>query len=273
MTRRVRLPGGLATCVLFLSALPLASQSAPRAEKAQVLVLGTYHFANPGLDVVKTEVADVLTAAKQAEIRALVEEIARFRPTRVAVEHVPASADRLDSLYSAFRSGRYELGRDETEQLGFRLAARFEHERVHPIDVRGEFPFGPVMEYAAAKDTASLRLIQVEIARISAEDSRVQRELTVGEILRHINDPALLAHGHGIYVRVARVGAGDTYVGADLLSKWYDRNIRIAANIQQLARPGDRVLVIIGGGHAPILRDLIMADPELSLVDPLQYLP
>ena len=68
------------------------------------------------------------------------------------------------------------------------------------------------------------------------------------------------------------MGAGDTYIGADLLTKWYERNIRIFNNIQRLAGPGDRIILIIGSGHAPILRELIDSDPELVLVDPLPYL-
>lgn len=70
-----------------------------------------------------------------------------------------------------------------------------------------------------------------------------------------------------------RVGAGDTYVGAKLVSKWYERNIKIFANLQRLAKTGDRILVIFGAGHAPTLRELIRYDPELRLVDARRYLP
>ena len=71
----------------------------------------------------------------------------------------------------------------------------------------------------------------------------------------------------------ARVGAGDTYVGADLLAKWYDRNIRIFSDLQRIAQPGDRVLVIFGAGHAAILRELIANDSRLELVEARRYLP
>jgi hypothetical protein len=111
-----------------------------------------------------------------------------------------------------------------------------------------------------------------ELARITAEANRQQKENTIGEILRLINEPAELARNHGTYARFARVGAGDSYVGADLLSKWYERNIHIFANVQRVAEPGDRILVIIGSGHAPILRELISYDPQMELVDVLEYL-
>jgi len=262
-----------AMLVNLLCALSLFAQAPAAAEPAQVLVLGTYHFANPGRDVVKTEVADVLSATKQAEIRAVVQALVRFRPTKIAVEDVPASAPRLDSLYNAYRSGQHELSRNETEQLGFRMAAMLEHPRVYPIDHGGEFPFEAVMQYAQVHDPAFVAFANEEIARMTAEAKRQQRENTIGEILRQSNGPERLAREHGIYMRIARVGAGDTYVGADLLSKWYERNIHIFTNLQKIAGPGDRILVIIGSGHAPILRELIMYDPEMLLVEALEYLP
>ena len=239
----------------------------------EVLVLGTYHFANPGLDVVKTEVADVLSPRKQAEIAEIVSALARLRPTKIAVESQPEAAPRLDSLYRAYRAGQYELSRDERDQLGFRLAARFEHPRLYPIDHDGEFPFDAMMQYAAKHDTAVVSYVERTIREITAEHNRQQRELSIPAILRLMNDPAQIARDHGVYAQFARVGAGDTYVGADLVAAWYKRNIRIFGNLQQIAEPGDRILVIFGAGHAAILRELVKHAPGMVLVEANDYLP
>lgn len=270
-----RLYQTLALAVLMASAWGPATASAQAVAESpsRILILGTYHFANPGLDVVQTEVPDVLGPEKQDEIARIVEALSEFRPTRVAVEQRPADAPRLDSLYRAFRAGEHTLTRNETQQLGFRLADRFDLDRVHPFDHSGDFPFGAVMEYAERHDPDFVTRAMSEIQRITDETNKRHRELTIGEILRLMNDPDELAEGHGWYMEFARVGAGDTYIGADLLSKWYERNIRMFANLQALARPADRVLVIVGAGHAPILRELVTADPRMMLVDPLGHLP
>lgn len=258
---------------IFFTFAPVLAQAPADAEPVRVLVLGTYHFSNPGLDVVKTEVADVLSEGKQAEILQVVEALSRFRPTKVAVEHVPEGAPRLDSLYQAYRSGEHVLDRDETQQLGFRLAERFDHQSVFPIDHRGDFPFGPVMQYAAEHEPAFVGFVQEEITRMTEEANRQQREYSVGRILRLANEPDELARGHGMYMRFSQIGAGDTYVGANLVSKWYDRNIRIFANLQRIAEPGDRIVLLIGSGHAPIMRELITYDPRMLLVEAIDYLP
>lgn len=259
---------------MVLTGAPAAlAQGAPAVtEPARVMVVGTYHFANPGLDVVKTEVADVLSPVKQREIGAVVEALARFGPTRIAVEQEPSTAPVLDSLYTAYLAGQHTLSRNETQQLGFRLAARFGHPRVHPIDHPGAFPFGAVMEYAQAHDPGFVALVAGETARIAEEANREQRELSIGQILRRANDPARLARAHGLYMTFARVGAGDGYVGATLVARWYERNIRMFANLQRVAEPGERVLLIVGSGHAPILRELVSYDPEMILVETLDYL-
>lgn len=259
-------------CLLFATGAAAQTPSAGTAPPAEVLVLGTYHFANPGLDVVKTDVADVLGAGKQAEIRQVVDALARFRPTRIAVEVRPARAAELDSLYAAYRAGRHAPARTEVQQLGFRLAERLGHSRVHAIDQAGDFPFGAVMSYAQEHDTAAAQRIQQALAAITSEKQR-RHQLTIPEILRLENDPEKIREGHALYLSLARVGAGDTFVGADLVASWYARNIRIFAALQGIAQPGERVLVIFGAGHAAILRELISGDSRLELVEANDYLP
>jgi len=237
-----------------------------------VLFLGTYHFANPGLDVVRTDVADVLAADRQAEIIAIVNALARFQPTKIAVERTADAAPRLDSVYAAYRAGDHPLTRNEIQQIGFRLAAMLGLERLSPIDVHGDFPFDAVMAYATAHDSDFVRFIEAAIASVTAEENRRQT-LSIAENLALRNDPADIAQGHAFYLRIATVGAGDTYVGADLVAKWYDRNIRIFANLQRVAQPGDRILVLFGSGHAAILRELIQHDSRMRLIEPRDYLP
>ena len=54
--------------------------------KPTVMILGTYHMANPGGDAVNFEADDVLAPKKQRELQQLVKPLARFRPTKIAIE-------------------------------------------------------------------------------------------------------------------------------------------------------------------------------------------
>ena len=54
--------------------------------------------------------------------------------------------------------------------------------------------------------------------------------------------------------------------------KWYERNLKIFSNIQNLCKNSNRLFIIYGAGHLQILRDLINASENLTLVDVYQYL-
>ena len=84
-----------------------------------------------------------------------------------------------------------------------------------------------------------------------------------------MNDPERLIAGHGHYLLGGiALGDDDEYPGADHVTGWwYNRNLRIFANIRRIAEPGDRILVIIGAGHVPILRHAFRASPEFRLIE------
>ena len=68
--------------ILAAFATPAFAQSpAPRAE---VLVLGVYHMANPGRDIFNTRADDVLAPKRQQEIAELARVLEKFAPTKVA---------------------------------------------------------------------------------------------------------------------------------------------------------------------------------------------
>lgn len=192
---------GLALLAVALSSTAAGGQQVHADSLARVLILGTYHFANPGLDIVETEVADILSPQKQTEVDEVVESLAAFRPTKIAVEVRPPSFARLDSLYGAYRNGNHTLGRNEVQQLGFRLADRFGHSRLYGIDHEGEFPFNAVMAYAQEHDPSFVEWVQNELAVMTAESNRQQRENTLAEMLRFRNDPADITEGHARAMR------------------------------------------------------------------------
>ena len=240
---------------------------------AKLLILGTYHFANPGLDYAQTQVADVLSEEKQREITAVLTTLATFKPTKIAVEAAYDKAKSLNQLYAAYRAGNHALTRNEIQQLGFCLAAQLNHDQIYPIDHSGNLiPFEAALAYAEEHQPDFVAKFQETIARWEAESNRLQQTASVGEILREYNSPHFIAENHQLYLDFTAVGAGDTYIGAEVLVGWYDRNIRIFANLRQIMQPEDRILVIFGSGHVAILRELISGFSGMRLENTLDYL-
>jgi hypothetical protein len=249
----------------------LAAVSLPAQQRPQVMILGTYHMNNPGLDYANLQADDVLAERRQAEIAAVTQALAEFRPTRIAVEVTPAQDSVLNASYRAYLAGTRPLTRNEHEQIGFRLARQLGHARLYPVDWKLDLDIGAVMGFAAQNGQADVaQRLGAEIQALMARMQREMGALTVGEILRRANAPAADSL-HGNYLVMATIGRDSAYVGADMVADWYSRNLHIFANIARIATPGERVLVIIGSGHGTLLREFIAQSPDLELVAVEEY--
>lgn len=258
----------LALCV---AACPALAADAP----VQVMVLGTFHLDNPGQDVANIQVDDVTTPKRQAEVGAILDGLARYNPTVIAVESQRRQPNSLLSeRYPQFLAGTLPSSKSEVVQFGFRLAQRLHHPNVYAVDVEGDFPFDAVMAYAKknGSDTAigqQIQLIQGEIG----QQSEFLKTHTLSALLRIHNDPLKIAHDNSFYVDMLRYGALDEQPGVALVAGWYTRNLNICARIVQTAKPGDRLLVIFGSGHAYLLRHCLGDLSNYKLVEPNDYLP
>ena len=56
------------------------------AQKPTIMILGSGHLANWGADRINFKMDDVLAPKRQAELQELAEQLARFKPTKIAVE-------------------------------------------------------------------------------------------------------------------------------------------------------------------------------------------
>lgn len=240
---------------------------------AKVLILGVFHFHNPNADYAQFAGIDVLTPERQREIELVTDALTQFAPTRIALEYPASDADSLNDGYRRYREGGFTLGRSEIHQLGYRLAARLGHDAVYPVDHRQGMRIDSVLAYAGEHDPGLVARFEAYIGEIVRLFDGMQRDRTIGETLRFLNAPDHIDPAHEPYVVQATVGAGDGYVGARVVADWYERNLHIFANVARVAQPGERVLLIIGAGHIPILRDLVRVYPDMDLVEAVSFLP
>jgi hypothetical protein len=121
--------------LLGLLAIPTASWAQSDA-RPEILLLGTYHMANPGHDIHNMQADDVLSPRRQQEIAQLIETLKRFHPTKIAIE-ADAGSQRVAREYSDYLAGKYTLSRNEIDQIGYRLAKELGHHTVYPVDADG----------------------------------------------------------------------------------------------------------------------------------------
>lgn len=233
--------------------------------KPKLLIVGFYHFANPGLDVVKVGLDDHLAPGRQKQIEDLVARLAQFKPTKITVE-APFGSPTTTDAYRAWLKGERELKVNETEQVGFRLARLSGHDQLWPIDYKSDMDFDTFTKFLEAKNPALLK----EMGRAFETMGKVMagtKDRTVLENLRLLNDPEADRIGNGLYLRFLGAVDGADHPGADLVAGWWKRNLVWLSHLTTVAQdPSDRVVVLCGAGHASVLRSLLRDSIDFEVV-------
>lgn len=77
---------------------------------AKIMLLGTFHFQDAGLDAYKPQFdVDVLSERRQREVLEVVERLAVFAPTKIAVERRPERQEELTESFGAYLRGEFDL--------------------------------------------------------------------------------------------------------------------------------------------------------------------
>lgn len=258
----------VAGAALFLT--PLLSFAQTSQAPVDVMIVGVFHMNNPGHDIHNRTVDDVLAPKRQAEIVAVTNALARFKPNKIALEQ---DRDAVAEPYRQYLAGTLPPSRNERVQLGFRLAKLANVKGIYGIDADVDFPYPALKSYAETHGFADLLAQQnAAIERRLDEESKVLAEKTISAELRLLNEPARTKEDHDFYRTALRVGSNDDQPGVELLTNWYRRNFLICAHLLQISRPGDRIVVFYGAGHAFLLRQCVGETPGLRLVEPNDYL-
>ncbi|NND59427.1 MAG: hypothetical protein HKN49_04090 [Gammaproteobacteria bacterium] len=104
---------------------------------AKLLILGTFHFKDAGLDGYKPQhEVDIFAPERQQELNDILDRLEAYAPTRIAVEMNRSRQDVLDERYSRYLDGEFKLSSNEIYQLGFRLGKRLGHKQLYAVDAQ-----------------------------------------------------------------------------------------------------------------------------------------
>ena len=266
-------------CLVTLFSTSLLGQSSrPAPAPIQVMVLGTYHFDNPGQDLHNMKVDSVLAPAKQSELADVASRLAKFNPTKIAVEALSDRADLVSNKFDGFTLEKLSKDPDERSQIALRLAHQLGRKSVYGIDEQSNtidyFPFDKVDTYAKAhQQSAALGRMQEKVAEMIKQMEAAQKTKPVRLMLADVNDSARVLSDHqNFYYALLSLGNEKEQPGAELNAAWYQRNAKIFAKLTQIVQPGDRVLVVFGSGHAFWLRHFVQNTPGFQLIEPNDYL-
>ncbi|MEO5685615.1 MAG: DUF5694 domain-containing protein [Chitinophagaceae bacterium] len=249
---------------LFWIVTSLAQQ-----QRTKVLLLGTFHFDNPGLDVAKFEDVHALSAKRQQEIRQVLEKLVKFKPDKIFVEVPVERQPKLDSNFQQYKAGNFELRASETHQLGYRLAKELNLPSLFAVDYNAaDFPFDSLMKSAAeAKQFALLDTIKKSIDSIQSYFNETLKKYTIREMLLDQNSTKMVDMQVGWYFNLLVAGKEGNHIGSYLTSEWWRRNMVIYENLlKRITGKEERILVIFGSGHTALLQEMMRYNTRLELI-------
>ncbi len=271
----------LVFCLLLLSTFAVKAQIGIVNKDAKIkpglVILGTYHMGTPGNNVVNGKVDDVSTPERQKQMVELVEKLKRFKPTKIVVECRSENDAKTQEIYNKYLSGNYPLSKNETDQIGFRLAKEFSHKKVYCVD-SGGFWDDSAMNYEkyASKDDELNKFLKAAYQNLKKEiDAEHEKMFTlpITDQMILLNQPARMEKDHQRYFELMRIGRDKEYIGANYFSWWYGRNMHILTNIIRITDSmNDRMLVVYGAGHAKLLNQFATESGFYNVESPLKYL-
>lgn len=267
-----------AVCIL-LSGRAIAQQHVEQktavVSKTRISLLGVYHFGNPNQDLFNVKSDNILSEKRQKELEALVKELARFKPTHIALEF-NKNDSALDKRYREYLKGKYQLGPGEHEQIGFRLAHLLGHQHIYPVDessVQLDFEPGEL----AAEFSPLLQQLSETGNKVVGQINKWVQEKSIGAVFSQLNTSELDKLNIDLYYRfLLPIGKGNAQPGLEAVTSWYKRNLYILKHIKELVdtdKSEKRVLVIFGQGHTAMLKQFLQYSTEFELVDIQQFLP
>ena len=256
----------------------LMGASHAQTKPTQVLLIGTFHFNNPGADVAKVKTFDVMTPKVQTELETITDKIHRFHPDKVFVEWPWNKQSDLDALYAQYLAGNYEAYvtatytkpaqrnlhlKGEIVQLAFRAGKKLNMTRIYAIDYKNDFPGDSVMKaMKAARQEKLLTDVDSQLASYQATTNKKLETYTLTQLLLDLNTPESRAFENSFYLTLMnRGGTADAFVGPFLVAEWYRRNLYMYSLVQKLTEaPDDKVMILAGASHTALMKGFVDGD-------------
>jgi len=262
----------------FLAATaPAMAKSKADDETIQIMVVGSFHMAGSTSDLVKVETDSVLTERRQGELQRVAKALATFNPTVVVTERETAAPDYIDPFFAEFDDKMLSENPNERVQVAYRLARTAGVSHVYGIDEQpseGEpdyFPFDKLMVHAEATGQGeALQAMLDKFQGMVADEQQAMRDLPIGEQLLRVNTGLLSSAD--FYYALSAFDRGEDQPAAELEAYWFMRNAKIFSKLMNVAKPGDRIVIVYGAGHKYWLEHFAEHTPGFAKVDPAPYL-
>lgn len=233
----------------------------------EVILLGTLHFPDR---------YDIFSEQTQSELNKIADFLFKYKPDKIALEFPPCLQDKFNEIYSNYDTAKLDndfildnivrYGKNtvlsncnEIVQLGFRLAKKLEHKSIYGIDEDVELSdeLFEIIKPHIFK--------QIDSFSIYYNNELEQTDGSLFSAYRIHNSDKYILKDNELYITANKVNLGN-YEGSSFVLQWYERNLKIFSNLQNICSDVNRILVVIGSAHLKILRDFVSCDSSMKLL-------
>lgn len=278
--------------ISFLLALVMSYPiSAQHDSKIEILLVGFDHLSQMYNGTPSSDIFSL----KKKEIHRITDKLQAFSPQLSLVEKEPKEQKQLDSLYQAYKHGELALrdipyGSSETYQVGFKLAKKLGLEGVYGID-HYESTSQSLLSSGDNITLFKSGLMKLMNTARPLKKKVQQDSLSLYDYIKIINQDKFIDLSHHLifnlpaYVTNGAFSENGTntvdigpidkeYLGAEYITLFYNRNLKIYSNIlqTQLKHNSNKMVLIMGQLHIGVLRDLLEDNPNYKIVDTSVFL-
>jgi Family of unknown function (DUF5694) len=249
--------------------------SANQSKVDKVAILGAFHFGGSTGDLASMKMANPFGERRQNDIRELVAKLTSYRPTKILVEYPRAKNEQLKKRFLSYSSGKDTLGVNEVYQIGFRLAKQLKHSQLYAIDYKLDLPADGMVEYCQRNNKMEdFQNFIKDIQNYVQEENKKLERMSISQYLANMNSDPTDRITNELYIKQSLVfGDSIEEAGAHFAASWWERNFVILKNIAEtIDHKEDRILVIIGGAHRAVLKDLVIDRGDMKYVEIGEYL-
>ncbi|MBW1656615.1 DUF5694 domain-containing protein [Flavobacterium quisquiliarum] len=256
--------------IILLLAIITLNLTSAQTKKKQILLIGTFHYANPGLDVAQVKSFDILSEKSQKELEIMTDKIKKFGPDKIFVEWEFSKQADLNKFYNKNTDSLFKTNKSEITQLALRTAKKLNHKKLYGMNLYTSFPYDSLMmamEKANQKDL--MKRNNESTKKFEKDHNEKIAKSSLQEMMLYYNTKQAENENLQWYLEIAnRAGNPDDFSGPSLVSNWYKRNLYMYSLIQKLTESTDnKIMILVGAGHAAIIRGFIEHDPTFQIVD------
>jgi len=237
------------------------------SNKIKVLNFGTAHLSSTS--DVNSSMINLEDPKEKADLEKMVRKIAEFKPTVILLELEPKKNEYIKETFAEYKIDQKERLNysDELNSIGLEVGRLSETERIYGIDSQIDFDYPSLIELANQTKTDSLFVTKM------MDYYKKLNSLKLKEQFIEMNTKESKMKTFDFYNFLATQHSENNYEGAKVISEFYERNLRMYSNLNDLKlSKNDRVFILAGATHTAYLDIFIGNSEKFILENPLKYI-